>query len=132
MLFDWVYGMFSNDLAIDLGTSNTRIFVRGKGIVVNGPSVLAVRIGPGGKREIVAVGREAKDMLGRTPDQITAIRPVKDGVIADFDGTVTALRARGVVFMSGPYPSRPEARANVMFRDNAGNVLQVLGPYAKR
>ena len=53
-------------------------------------------------------------------------------IVADFDGTVTALRARGVVFMSGPYPSRPEARANVMFRDNAGNVLQVLGPYAKR
>ena len=75
-MFNGLYGFFSSDLAIDLGTSNTRIFVRGKGIVVNEPSVVAVRTAPGGKREIVAVGREAKDMLGRTPDQITAIRPV--------------------------------------------------------
>jgi rod shape-determining protein MreB len=91
-MLNGLFGFLSTDLAIDLGTSNTRIFVRGKGIVVNEPSVLAVRIGPGGKREIVAVGREAKDMLGRTPDQITAIRPVKDGVIADFDGTAEMLR----------------------------------------
>src|ERR1043165_9883164 len=86
-MFNGLFGLFSSDLAIDLGTSNTRIFVRGKGIVVNEPSVVAVRVIPGGKREIVAVGREAKDMLGRTPDAITAIRPVKDGVIADFDAT---------------------------------------------
>ncbi len=87
-----VFGLFSSDLAVDLGTSNTRIFVRGKGIVVNEPSVVAVRTAPGGKREVVAVGREAKDMLGRTPDQIAAIRPVKDGVIADFDATAEMLR----------------------------------------
>jgi rod shape-determining protein MreB len=86
------FGLFSNDLAIDLGTSNTRLFLRGRGIVVNEPSVVAVRTLPGGKREVVAVGREAKDMLGRTPDAITAIRPVKDGVIADFDATSEMLR----------------------------------------
>lgn len=91
-MLNGVFGLFSSDLAIDLGTSNTRIFVRGKGIVVNEPSVVAVRTAPGGKREIVAVGREAKDMLGRTPDQISAIRPVKDGVIADFDATAEMLR----------------------------------------
>jgi rod shape-determining protein MreB len=91
-MLNGVFGLFSSDLAIDLGTSNTRIFVRGKGIVVNEPSVVAVRTAPGGKREIVAVGREAKDMLGRTPDAIQAIRPVKDGVIADFDATAEMLR----------------------------------------
>ena len=91
-MFNGLFAMFSSDLAIDLGTSNTRIFVRGKGIVVNEPSVVAVRTAPGGKREIVAVGREAKDMLGRTPDAIQAIRPVKDGVIADFDATAEMLR----------------------------------------
>ncbi len=91
-MFNGLFAMFSSDLAIDLGTSNTRIFVRGKGIVVNEPSVVAVRTAPGGKREIIAVGREAKDMLGRTPDSIQAIRPVKDGVIADFDATAEMLR----------------------------------------
>jgi rod shape-determining protein MreB and related proteins len=87
-----LFRFFSNDLAIDLGTSNTRLFLRGKGIVVNEPSVVAVRTAPGGKREVVAVGREAKDMLGRTPDAIQAIRPMKDGVIADFDATSEMLR----------------------------------------
>jgi rod shape-determining protein MreB and related proteins len=91
-MLNGVFGLFSSDLAVDLGTSNTRVFVRGKGIVVNEPSVVAVRTAPGGKREVVAVGREAKDMLGRTPDQISAIRPVKDGVIADFDATAEMLR----------------------------------------
>ena len=91
-MLNGLFGLFSSDLAIDLGTSNTRIFVRGKGIVVNEPSVVAVRTAPGGKREIVAVGREAKDMLGRTPDQIVATRPIKDGVIADFDATAEMLR----------------------------------------
>jgi rod shape-determining protein MreB and related proteins len=87
-----LFRFFSNDLAIDLGTSNTRLFLRGKGIVVNEPSVVAVRTGPGGRREVVAVGREAKDMIGRTPDAIHAIRPMKDGVIADFDATSEMLR----------------------------------------
>ena len=79
-------GLFSNDLAIDLGTANTLISVRGKGVVLNEPSVVAIRqgTGTGGRKVIQAVGLEAKRMLGRTPGNITAIRPLKDGVIADF------------------------------------------------
>jgi len=76
-------GMFSNDLSIDLGTANTLIYVRGKGIVLNEPSVVALRNELGQKR-VAAVGIDAKRMLGRTPGNITAIRPMKDGVIADF------------------------------------------------
>ncbi|RTL26764.1 MAG: rod shape-determining protein, partial [Rhodocyclaceae bacterium] len=77
---------FSNDLAIDLGTANTLIYVRGKGIVLDEPSVVAIRTegGPNAKRSIQAVGHSAKQMLGKTPGNITAIRPMKDGVIADF------------------------------------------------
>ena len=74
MLFDFVYGMFSNDLAIDLGTANTLIYARGKGIVSCEPSVVAVRKDARGERRVLAVGREAKEMLGRTPGAISAIR----------------------------------------------------------
>lgn len=78
-------GLFSNDLSIDLGTANTLVYVRGKGIVLNEPSVVAIRSDvEGGPKKIAAVGMEAKRMLGRTPGNITAIRPLKDGVIADF------------------------------------------------
>ncbi|MFP5406553.1 MAG: rod shape-determining protein, partial [Gammaproteobacteria bacterium] len=85
---------FSNDLAIDLGTANTLIYVRGKGIVLDEPSVVAIRQegGPNGKRTIAAVGAEAKQMLGRVPGNIEAIRPMKDGVIADFEATEQMLR----------------------------------------
>src|SRR3546814_1041364 len=78
--------LFSNDLSIDLGTANTLIFVRGQGIVLNEPSVVAVRQdrSGSGNRTVAAVGTEAKQMLGRTPGGITTIRPMKDGVIADF------------------------------------------------
>lgn len=92
MIFDWFSGLFSNDLAIDLGTSNTLIYVKGKGIVCNEPSVVAVQKDSRGGRKILAVGREAKDMLGRTPGAVTAIRPIKDGVIADFEVTEAMLR----------------------------------------
>jgi rod shape-determining protein MreB len=92
MIFDWFSGMFSNDLAIDLGTSNTLIYVKGKGIVSNEPSVVAVQKDARGGRKILAVGREAKDMIGRTPGAVTAIRPIKDGVIADFEVTEAMLR----------------------------------------
>src|SRR5919112_5495121 len=85
MLFDWVYGLFSNDLAIDLGTATTLTFVKGKGIVANEPSVVAVQRGASGAKKVLAVGKEAKEMLGRTPGNIVAIRPMKDGVIADFE-----------------------------------------------
>jgi Actin-like ATPase involved in cell morphogenesis len=77
-------GLFSNDLSIDLGTANTLIYVKGKGIVLDEPSVVAIRDGGAGNRQIVAVGSDAKRMLGRTPGNISAIRPMKDGVIADF------------------------------------------------
>ena len=87
-------GMFSNDLSIDLGTSNTLIYVRGKGIVLAEPSVVAIRQdrGVGGPKSIAAVGVEAKRMLGRTPANIVAIRPLKDGVIADFTVTEKMLQ----------------------------------------
>ena len=85
-MFGFLRSYFSNDLAIDLGTANTLIYVRNKGIVLDEPSVVAIRTegGPNAKRTIQAVGREAKMMLGKTPGNITAIRPMKDGVIADF------------------------------------------------
>ena len=92
MIFDWFSGFFSNDLAIDLGTSNTLIYVKGKGIICNEPSVVAVQADGKGARKIVAVGREAKDMIGRTPGAVTAVRPIKDGVIADFEVTEAMLR----------------------------------------
>lgn len=85
--------MFSTDLAIDLGTANTLIYVRGQGIVLNEPSVVAIRQDrAGGAKTVVAVGEEAKLMLGRTPQNITAIRPLKDGVIADFTVTEKMLQ----------------------------------------
>jgi rod shape-determining protein MreB len=92
MLFDWVYGLFSNDLAIDLGTATTLTFVKGKGIVSNEPSVVAVQRTGGGMKKVLAVGKEAKEMLGRTPGNIVAVRPMKDGVIADFEVTEEMLR----------------------------------------
>jgi len=92
MIFDWLAGMFSNDLAIDLGTANTLVYVKGQGIVMNEPSVVAVQRDMRGAKQILAVGTEAKNMLGRTPGSIVAIRPLKDGVIADFEITEAMLR----------------------------------------
>jgi rod shape-determining protein MreB len=92
MLLDPLLGLFSNDLAIDLGTANTLVYVKGKGILVSEPSVVAVRKGSKGETKVLAVGKEAKMMLGRTPGNIVAIRPMKDGVIADFEVTETMLR----------------------------------------
>ena len=91
-IFNAFWGMFSNDLAIDLGTANTLVFMKGKGIVVSEPSVVAVKTGAAGQRKVLAVGTDAKEMLGRTPGSIVAIRPMKDGVIADFDHTEEMLR----------------------------------------
>jgi rod shape-determining protein MreB and related proteins len=92
MIFDWLYGLFSNDLAIDLGTATTLIYVKGKGIVSCEPSVVAVQRNASGEKRVLAVGREAKEMLGRTPGNIEAIRPLRDGVIADFEITEAMLR----------------------------------------
>ena len=93
-MFKKFRGMFSNDLSIDLGTANTLIYVRGQGIVLNEPSVVAVRQDRlvGNSRSVAAVGTEAKQMLGRTPGHITTIRPMKDGVIADFTYTEEMLK----------------------------------------
>lgn len=89
MIFDRLLNMFSNDLAVDLGTANTLIYVKGKGIVCSEPSVVAIN---NDTKEILAVGSEAKSMLGRTPANIVAIRPMKDGVISNFEVTEKMLR----------------------------------------
>jgi len=92
MFFNSISGLFSHDLAIDLGTANTLGYVKGKGIVLNEPSVVAVKKGDHGGTRVLAVGKEAKLMLGRTPGNIVAIRPMKDGVIADFEISEAMLR----------------------------------------
>lgn len=86
------FSLFSNDLAIDLGTANTLVVTKDRGIVINEPSVVAVHRNSRGQTKVLAVGKEAKDMLGRTPGSITAIRPMRDGVIADFEVTQVMLR----------------------------------------
>jgi rod shape-determining protein MreB len=85
MVLRSISAIFSHDLAIDLGTANTLVYMKGKGIVLNEPSVVAMKNGNGNGKKVLAVGKEAKLMLGRTPENITAIRPIMDGVIADFE-----------------------------------------------
>lgn len=85
MIINSILGLFSNDLAVDLGTANTLVYLKGKGIVANEPSVVAVQEDTRGQKKILAVGKEAYEMVGRTPGSIKAIRPLRDGVIADFD-----------------------------------------------
>ena len=92
LFLDGILGIFSNDLAIDLGTANTLVYVKGKGIVLSEPSVVAVSTGNRSKNRVLAVGLEAKNMLGKTPGNILAIRPMRDGVIADFEVTEAMLR----------------------------------------
>lgn len=91
-MFDSILGWLSSDLAIDLGTANTLVYVKGKGIVLREPSVVAVRKDARGVSKVLAVGKEAKMMLGKTPGNIMAIRPMRDGVIADFEITEAMLR----------------------------------------
>jgi rod shape-determining protein MreB len=91
-MLDSIFGFFSTDLAIDLGTANTLVYVKGKGIVASEPSVVAVRKDVQGGGRILAVGKEAQRMLGRTPGSIVATRPIKEGVIADFDICEAMLR----------------------------------------
>jgi len=92
MIFDKLIGMFSNDMAIDLGTANTLVSIKGKGIIINEPSVVAVQHDKYGRDKILAVGAEAKQMIGKTPMNIEAVRPMKDGVIADFEMTERMIR----------------------------------------
>jgi rod shape-determining protein MreB and related proteins len=91
-MLDRILGLFSNDLAIDLGTANTRVYGRGRGVVTSEPSVVAVQADSRGIDRVRAVGKEAKSMLGRTPESIRAVRPLKDGVIADFEIAEQLLR----------------------------------------
>ncbi|EAU01202.1 MULTISPECIES: rod shape-determining protein [Campylobacter] len=92
MFLDQIIGFFSNDMGIDLGTANTLVLVKDKGIIINEPSVVAVRREKYGKQKILAVGHAAKEMVGKTPGDIEAIRPMRDGVIADFDMTEKMIR----------------------------------------
>ena len=91
-MFSGLLGMMSADMAIDLGTANTVVYVKGRGIILNEPSVVAIAEVKGKKR-VVAIGEEAKQMLGRTPGNIVAIRPMKDGVIADFEVAEEMIKA---------------------------------------
>jgi rod shape-determining protein MreB len=109
-IFDAIIGSFSNDLAIDLGTANTCVYVKGKGIVLREPSVVAVKRDARGNNKVLAVGAEAKRMLGRTPGNIVAIRPMKDGVIADFEITEAMLRH----FISKVHNSRRLVRPRIV------------------
>ncbi|MBL0721636.1 MAG: rod shape-determining protein [Sulfurovum sp.] len=91
-MFKNLIGAFSNDLAIDLGTANTLVLIKGEGISINEPSVVAIQYDKHGQEHILAVGQDAKDMVGKTPGNIKAIRPMKDGVIADFNVTEMMIR----------------------------------------
>ncbi len=92
MFLNKLIGMFSNDLSIDLGTANTLVLVKGDGIIINEPSVVAIQTDKFGREKVLAVGQEAKEMVGKTPGNIRAVRPMKDGVIADFDITEKMIR----------------------------------------
>ncbi|WP_428737119.1 rod shape-determining protein [Sulfurimonas sp.] len=92
MIFNKLIGLFSSDLSIDLGTANTIVIAKGKGIIINEPSVVAVKTEKYGQSRVLAVGHDAKEMVGKTPGNIRAIRPMKDGVIADFDMTEKMIR----------------------------------------
>ncbi|MEI6093029.1 MAG: rod shape-determining protein [bacterium] len=110
MFFDKFMDMLSNDLAIDLGTANTLVYAKGLGIIANEPSVVAVQKDIRGLKRVVAVGKEAKEMLGRTPGSIVAIRPMKDGVIADFEVTEAMLR----YFIAKAHNRRSLVRPRIM------------------
>ncbi|HBE94407.1 MAG TPA: rod shape-determining protein [Desulfovibrio sp.] len=109
-LLNKILGAFSTDLAIDLGTANTLVYVKGKGVLLSEPSVVAVKKDSRGGKTVLAVGAEAKRMLGRTPGNIVAIRPMKDGVIADFEVTEAMLRH----FISKVHNSRRLVRPRIM------------------
>ena len=149
-MFGFLRSYFSNDLAIDLGTANTLIYVRGKGVVLDEPSVVAIRIegGPNAKKTIQAVGKEAKGMIGRNPKEIQVIRPLKDGVIADFTVTEQMLKQfikrvhESRLFSPSPriiicVPSgstqveRRGRQLDARQQGNAGDVFQIQGHVGK-
>lgn len=110
MALESLLNLFSQDLAIDLGTATTLVFARGKGIVLNEPSVVAVQRDHKHMRKVLAVGRDAKVMLGRTPGNIIAIRPMRDGVISDFDTTEAMLR----YFIKKVHPTKKWIRPRIV------------------
>ena len=134
-----VVGFFSNDIGIDLGTANTLVYVKDKGIVLREPSVVAIRKET---REIVAVGSDAKRMLGRTPDNINVIRPMKDGVIANFEITEAMLRyfiqkvhrrkwARPRIVVCVPSGITPVERRAVEFAGEMGQGRVAVGAHGR-
>ena len=119
MIFDFLWGLFSNDIAIDLGTATTLVYVRGEGIVLSEPSVVAV---DRGTNRVRSVGAEAKLMLGRTPSNIVAIRPMRDGVIADFEITESMIRH----FIRKVHNSRRMSRPRMVFLQESLRLSVVL------
>ena len=110
MGFNVFRGMFSSDLSIDLGTANTLIYVRGEGLVLDEPSVVAIAEDPqDGRKKIVAYGSQAKQMLGRTPGNLTTVRPMQDGVIADFK--ITSMMLKHFIHRAHCLPARPKWRS---------------------
>ena len=110
MILDQLVGLFSSDMGIDLGTANTLVLVKDKGIVINEPSVVAVQREKYGKQKILAVGHDAKEMVGKTPGYIEAIRPMRDGVIADFDMTEKMIRH----FIEKPHRRKTSLRPRII------------------
>ena len=131
-MFGFLSKYFSNDLAIDLGTANTLIYARSQGIVLDEPSVVAIRVegGPNAKKTIQAVGREAKEMLGKAPGSITVIRPMKDGVIADFTVTeqMQAVDTSGVEPMAHAQDLSQRLRTDAVSEENRRVVFQAVAP----
>jgi rod shape-determining protein MreB len=116
MVFNRLLGMFSGDLAIDLGTSSILVYVKGKGVVCSEPSVIAVQRNPHGEQKVLAIGKLAKEMVGRTPELVTAIRPMEDGVIADFELTEEMLR----YFIAGVHRRKAFVRPRVLISVPSG------------
>src|SRR6267143_327657 len=129
-MFNGMYKLFSRDLAIDLGTANTLIYVRGMGIVSNEPSVVAVQQDSRGGKTVLAVGKEAKEMLGRTPGNIVVIRPMKDGVIADVERRAVreaakSAGAREVYLIEQPIAAA--IGAGLPISEPSGNMIVDIG-----
>ena len=129
-IVDFFLGMFSNDLVIDLGTANTCVYVKGQGIVLREPSVVAVKKDSRGNTVVLAVGADAKRMLGKTPGNIKAIRPMKDGVIADFEVTEAMLRHFITKVHNSRHLVRPPHHGLCAHRHHAGGKAcgQGIGP----
>ena len=130
MVFGKFFRFASQDMAIDLGTANTVVYVRGQGVVLNEPSVVAIETLNGIKR-VKAVGDDAKLMMGKTPDSIEAIRPLRDGVIADIDVAAAKITAGGGHILDGPHEI-PGGEFSLQARDPQGAAFGLVGPRAAK